>query len=65
MGNVRTVQVSLDGHPCELDVKPKTFSTGSRGYYAWGKGKDADGTRYQITMNIVEIGSKPKTKEST
>jgi len=43
-----------------LFADERTFSTGSRGFYASGKVQDADGKRYQISANIVEIGSKPK-----
>ena len=40
----------------------KTFSTGSRGYYGSGKVEIA-GKRYQVSINIVEIGSKPQGKK--
>lgn len=39
-------------------AEEKTFSTGSRGYSAHGKAL-INGKRYQVSMNIVEIGSKP------
>ena len=38
----------------------KTFSTGSRGYWAGGTTKILiDGKPHQVSLNIVEIGSKP------
>ena len=41
---------------------PKTFSTGSQGYNGFGKivdpGMPED--RYQLSLNFVRIGSKPK-----
>jgi hypothetical protein len=37
----------------------RTFSTGSRGFRSQGK-VVIDGKRYQATMQLVEIGSKPK-----
>jgi hypothetical protein len=40
----------------------KTFKTGSRGYYVNGKA-EIDGRRYQVQIQLVEIGS--KGKEST
>ena len=40
-----------------LVVSPKEFKTGSRGYYANSK-VEFDGKRYQIQIQIVEIGSK-------
>ena len=43
----------------EVKMNEKTFSTGSRGYYASGK-VTLNGKRYQVTANIVEIGSKNK-----
>ena len=40
-----------------LSVAPKDFSTGSRGYYANQK-VEIDGKRYQVQIQLVEIGSK-------
>jgi hypothetical protein len=40
----------------------KIFKTGSRGYYANGK-TEIDGKRYQVQIQLVEIGSKPKEAE--
>ena len=38
----------------------RTFSSGSRGYYGSGKVFDpATGKRYQVSVTLVEIGSKP------
>ncbi len=45
-----------------LTVPPKEFKTGSKGYYANAK-TEIDGKRYQIQVQIVEIGSKPKNEE--
>lgn len=43
-----------------LRADARTFSTGSRGFYAAGKitGREP-GQRYQVSGNIVLIGSKP------
>ena len=40
-----------------MHVLPKQFKTGSRGFYANQK-IEIDGKRYQIQVQIVEIGSK-------
>ena len=41
-------------------AEPKQFKTGSRGFYGQGKILAADGRRFQVSVNIVEIGSKKK-----
>lgn len=44
-----------------LQAMVKEFKTGSVGFYANGKLTDPEtGKRYQVSCNIVEIGSKPK-----
>ncbi len=40
-----------------LTAQPKVFKTGSRGFYANGK-IEVEGKRYQVQIQIVEIGSK-------
>ena len=44
-----------------IELKPKTFSTGSRGLHGNFKVEN-NGKRYQVNVNVVEIGSKPKGK---
>jgi hypothetical protein len=46
-----------------LTVPPKEFKTGSRGFFGSGKA-ELDGKRYQVQIQLVEIGSK-KEKETT
>ena len=58
MGEITTVDVVINGRTFPLRLKPKDFSTGSKGFYAWGKAQTSDGTRFQVGMNLVEIGSK-------
>lgn len=41
-----------------LTAPPKDFKTGSKGFYANGK-LEIDGKRYQVQIQLVEIGSKP------
>lgn len=40
-------------------LPPKQFKTGSRGYYNNTK-LEIDGKRYQVQIQMVEIGSKPQ-----
>ena len=42
-----------------LIAAKRDFSTGSRGYYGSGKVL-IDGKMHQVSMNVVEIGSKLK-----
>lgn len=46
-----------------LTVPPKDFKTGSKGFFGSTKA-EIDGKRYQIQIQIVEIGSKKKTEEA-
>lgn len=46
-----------------LSVPPKEFKTGSRGYYANGK-IELDGKRYQVQIQLVEIGSKNQASQT-
>ncbi len=45
-----------------LTLPPKEFKTGSKGFYANGK-MELEGKRYQIQIQMVEIGSKKQTEE--
>ncbi len=47
-----------------LTVPPKEFKTGSRGFFGSAKA-EINGKRYQIQIQVVEIGSKskPEAKE--
>lgn len=45
-----------------LTANSKTFSTGSTGFGGYGK-IEIDGARYQVSMSIVRIGSKPQTAQ--
>ena len=55
-----TIQLCGDKQNFILDKKD--FKTGSKGYYGTGK-MVAGGKRYQIGIQVVEIGSKLKEKE--
>lgn len=55
----RSAVILVDSqHAGSLVLKPKDFSTGSRGYYGYGK-VVIDGKEYQVGGNFVEIGTKP------
>jgi hypothetical protein len=45
-----------------ISLPPKLFKTGSRGYYANTK-IEVDGKRYQVQLQMVEIGSKAQEEE--
>lgn len=56
---------SLEGEKlAQFMVNPKDFKTGSRGYYANGK-TEINGKRYQVQIQLVEIGSKKKAEEES
>jgi hypothetical protein len=57
-----TVEFKQDGQVVGLmTADPKEFKTGSKGYY--GNGKITIGEkRFQVQVQLVEIGSKPKTE---
>ncbi len=46
-----------------MSILPKNFKTGSRGFYANQK-IEIGGKRYQVQIQLVEIGSKPKAAEN-
>ena len=45
-----------------LTAAEKVFKTGSRGFFGMGK-IQIDDKRYQVQVQLVEIGSKPKAEE--
>jgi hypothetical protein len=44
-----------------ITASAKDFKTGSKGFYGNGK-LEVDGKRYQTSVQLVEIGSKPKVE---
>jgi hypothetical protein len=44
-----------------MTVPPKDFKTGSKGFFTSGK-VEVDGKRYQVQVQLVEIGSKNAAK---
>ena len=45
-----------------LPAAEKVFKTGSRGFFGMGKIQIGE-KRYQVQVQLVEIGSKPKMEE--
>jgi hypothetical protein len=58
-----TVDIKNDDKSVAILMAPeKVFKTGSKGFF--GMGKIAIGEkRYQVQVQMVEIGSKPKAEE--
>ncbi len=46
----------------KLVANEKTFSSGSRGFFGQGK-IEIEGKRYQVQVQLVEIGSKEQGKQ--
>ena len=58
-----TVEVKKDNQALGiLTAAEKVFKTGSRGFFEMGK-IQIDEKRYQVQVQLVEIGSKPKAEE--
>lgn len=47
-----------------LTAAEKVFKTGSRGFFGMGKLQIGE-KRYQVQVQLVEIGSKPKPEEKS
>jgi hypothetical protein len=60
--DVNMASIQLNGDKQNFILDKKDFSTGSKGYYGQGK-MVAAGKKYQINIQVVEIGSKPKPEE--
>ena len=60
--DINMASIQLNGDKQNFILDKKDFKTGSRGYYGTGK-MVAAGKRYQIGIQVVEIGSKPKPAE--
>jgi hypothetical protein len=60
-----SIEIKEDGKPVGvLMAAEKVFKTGSRGFF--GTGKIAIGEkRYQVQVQLVEIGSKPKAESES
>ena len=61
MPNKILIFKNTSGNEFAISAKEKEFKTGSRGYFLNGK-MTLDGKRYQLSGNLVEIGSGKKGK---
>ena len=61
MPEVAKITVEVAGGTATLLAEPPTFKTGSRGFYGQGRSRALTGRRYQVSVNIVEIDSKPQS----
>ncbi|MFH0897616.1 MAG: hypothetical protein V1850_06180 [Candidatus Bathyarchaeota archaeon] len=57
---MNTATIVIEGKTLELILTEKAFSTGSKGFWAGDKLLMNDGRRYQVQVQAVLIGSKPK-----
>ncbi len=62
MSDVNIATIQLEGTKQSFILNKKDFKTGSRGYHGTGK-MMAGGKNYQVNIQCVEIGSKPKEKK--
>ena len=62
MSDVNMAAIQLNGDKQNFILDKKDFKTGSKGYYGQGK-MVAGGKKYQINIQVVEIGSKPKEEK--
>lgn len=53
------ISVKVAGGTATFTAEPRMFRTGSRGFFGVGKVRATDGRRFQVIVNVVEIGSKP------
>lgn len=59
-----TVEIKSDNQSVSvMTAAEKVFKTGSRGYFGMGKIQIGE-KRYQVQIQMVEIGSKPKEEEA-
>jgi hypothetical protein len=61
MSDANIASIQLNGNKQNFILDKKDFKTGSKGYYGTGK-MVTGGKRYQISIQAVEIGSKPKAE---
>lgn len=57
------MEVKFDGAKGTISANAKTFKTGSTGYFGAGK-IEINGERYQVSCNVVKIGSKAAAQGS-
>lgn len=58
-GTEARMTLEVDGGGSTVPLKARTFSTGSVGFSGQTKVDGEDGRRYQVSVNVILIGSKP------
>lgn len=53
-------QIQIEGAVTTVQMNPKEFKTGSKGYHGFGKLEVSNGKKYQLNVMAIEIGSKKK-----
>jgi len=59
---VNSATIQLNGSKQSFILNDKNFKTGSKGFHAYGK-MQVGQKNYQVNIQCVEIGSKPKEIE--
>jgi hypothetical protein len=59
MSDVARITAEVGGGTTTFTTAPRTFKTGSKGFFGVAKIYGADGRRYQVIVSVVEIGTKP------
>lgn len=62
MGLISEIKSSTGESLALIALQAKVFKTGSKGFFGMTKA-EIDGKRYQVQVQLVEIGSKPKAQE--
>ena len=60
--NLNLANIQVKGSKQPFILNEKVFSTGSKGFHGHGKMMIGD-KNYQVNIQLVEIGSKPKEKD--
>ena len=56
---VGSVSIDILGENIKLNLRPKKYKKGTKGFYAFGR--SAIGSKdYQFNIIVIELGSKPK-----
>ena len=61
MNEAARITVEVAGGTATFTAEPRVFKSGSRGFFGVAKVRAGDGRRFQVIVNVVEIGTKPAT----
>jgi hypothetical protein len=62
MADLNTVTIRFGGKDYNFFLNPKTFSTGSKGFYGYGRIQVSQDEKYTVNIMLVKVGSKLKVK---